>query len=202
MYWLVDIVFVLLLVLTVVCSIKAGITGIFNGLVFGFIIKIVLFAAFTAGFLLLFEYTGAIDALGVFFGRITGASSYYDTNYVSEVMAILVFTLISLLLGILLMFLVCKLFAKIFANCKGKGDVNIVNKIVGGIVGTCLYVGVIACVFGCIHAFADAGSMQAADEVMRANIVSGFLYKINPLNALFNDLNFAPYVIDLFHGKF
>lgn len=202
MYWLVDVVFILLLVITIVCSIKAGITGIFNGLIFGFVMKIVLLVAFTAGFLLLFEYTGAVDALSVAFGRLVGNSSFYPSETVCDIFAIALFAFISFLLGFLLMFLVYKLFAKIFANCKLKGGASVVNKVIGCIVGVCLYVGVAACLFGCIHAFADAGSMQAADEVMRANVVSGFLYEINPLNGLFNDLNFAPYVIDLFHGKF
>ena len=201
MYWILDVVVLLLLALTVFCSIKAGITGIFGG-VLRFVLRVALLVAITAGFLFLFQVFGIIDARSAAFLKVVGNSGIYPSQYVCDGFAIAVFALLSFILSYIIVILLFKAVGALFSNVHLHGAASVVSKVAGCIVGVCLYVGVIACIFGCIHAFADAGSLQAADEVLRANVVSGFVYRVNPLNGVFNDLGFAPKLLDILHGNF
>lgn len=201
MYWLVDVVVILLLVLTVVGSIRAGITGMIGGII-AFLLRIVFVVAFTAGFLYLFQITGVVDALSLAFLRLIGNSGIYPSETVCDVFSLISLGVLSFVVAYLLTLVIYKIFGKLFSKIHLTGGFGVASKVIGCVVGVCLYVGVVACVFAGIHAFAEAGSFQAADEVMRANIISGFLYRVNPLNSLFSDLGFAPYLINLFHGHF
>ena len=201
MYWILDVVVLLLLALTVFGSIKAGITGMVGG-VFRFVLRVALIIALMAVFLFLFHVFGIIDALSAAFLRIVGNSGFYTSQYVCDGFAIAVFALLSFVLAYIIVLLLFKAVGALFSNVHLHGAANVISKVIGCIVGVGLYVGVIACVFGCIHSFADAGSMLAADEVLRANVISGFVYKINPLNSVFNDLGFASQLLEYIHGNF
>lgn len=201
MYWLVDVFVLLFLVLTIVGSIKAGFTGML-GVILSYAFRIIFVLAFTAGFLLLFQLFGAIDGLSVWLTGFVGNSDAFPTETVSSVLALVVFFFISLVLGFVVGFTVYKLLAKLLGKLRPKFFDSAVNKVIGCVLGVCLYVGVIACVFACVHAFATAGGMLAVDETLRANILSGFLYEVNPLNALFESAGFAPKLLDMFHGHF
>ena len=202
MYWILDVVVLLLLALTVFCSIKAGITGMTGGFL-GIVIHIALFFVMSAGFVFLFHVFGIIDAFAAMLANVIGTTAivteFFPMEYIYDGFAIFALAVISFILSYIIVTLLFKAIGSLFTK---KPVIGGVNKTIGCIVGVCLYVGVVACVFGCIHAFADAGSLQAADEVLRANVVSGFVYRVNPLNGVFNDLGFAPKLLDILHGNF
>ena len=78
----------------------------------------------------------------------------------------------------------------------------IVSRILGIIIGEAVYCAFLLFIFAFIHGIVKAGGLPATDEVIRACPISGFIYKINPLNDIVEGTNIPFYVFNILTGNF
>lgn len=170
MYFIVDLLLLIILLGVVITSIKFGFTRNF---IFGIIRTVIAFAGgigACVGVFLLMNHFGWIDYLADavvgFFGSPDWLNQANPDNLriVARIIAYLPFALLFLILGYLFMhwfinLIVRLVFAPIFVSRKKVKGIKIVDNILGFILNFAIYAGIVLAIFGFVH-----GINTVADE--------------------------------------
>ncbi len=226
MFFLVDILLIAALVCVIWASVRFGFTRNF---VFGILRTVIALgggAGLCFGIYLLMDKAGwldyASDGVRRFFGEVSVnlGSVITDENYrfVAKIIAYLPFGILFLILGYVITYYLIKLvvrgfFSPVLYCVKKYKWVKIVDNVLGLCFNVAVYVGVVACLFGGVHAlnangkYKDvAGKGESSDvakglindfcepmltslhEDFSAAVLGGIIYEYNPLNSTFEKL--------------
>ena len=197
MYWLLDVAIVALFVLVFVEGFRKGIFGMLLG-VGAFFLRFIYTILVAAIVVAIFQFTGLVDALTVPLAKGLGESSLYDTAMVANILALAIFFVIGITVAIITLFFIVKAVRK-HVILKGSQPF-VVSRIFGIIVGEAVYCAFLLVVFGFIHGVVEAGGLPATFELITACPISGFIYRINPLNPVFEQIGYIVY--NVFSGNF
>ena len=226
MFFLVDILLIAVLVCVIWASVKFGFTRNF---VFGILRTVIALAGGAAlcfGVYLLMDKFGWIDYLsdGVrkFFGEISTnlGSVLTDKNYrfAAKIIAFLPFGILFCVLGYVITYYLIKLlvrsvFAPLLTCIKQFKWMKIIDNVLGLCFNLAIYLGVVACLFGGVHALNQNGRykdvankgdesnvpkeivnnfcepiLNNLHEDFSAAVLGGLIYEYNPLNSTFEKL--------------
>ena len=199
MYWLLDIVFLALLVLVFAVGLKKGVVGLM--LDFGaFFVRFLYTLVVASLFLFLCMITGLVDALTVPLVKALGNSQLYDSAMVANILSAVIFFVLGIFIAIFTLWLIVKAIKKRQIE-KGKKP-KALNKILGVIVAVVLYLAFVIGLLGFFHSLANAGGVQALDETLRACPILGLLYKLNPITDLLDSTGIPAMIINYATGRF
>ena len=204
MYWLFDVALVALFVAVFIDGFSKGISGLFLGII-SFFLRFLYTIVVAAAVLMLFEFTGLIDALTVPIAKGLGESSLYPTPILANGLAALVFFLIGLGVAVVTLFFIIRAIrrARIVNGAGPSSSVfGVINRVIGIIVAVGLLCAFVLVIFGFIHGIVACGGFPATDEFLRACPISGLIYKNNPLKAILYDTGIPAMVYNIFHGNF
>ena len=226
MFFLVDILLIAVLVCVIWACVKFGFTRNF---VFGILRTVIALAGGAAlcfGVYLLMDKFGWIDYLsdGVrkFFGEISTnlGSVLTDKNYrfAAKIIAFLPFGILFCVLGYVITYYLIKLlvrsvFAPLLTCIKQFKWMKIIDNVLGLCFNLAIYLGVVACLFGGVHALNQNGRykdvankgdesnvpkeivnnfcepiLNNLHEDFSAAVLGGLIYEYNPLNSTFEKL--------------
>ena len=226
MFFLVDILLIAVLVCVIWASVKFGFTRNF---VFGILRTVIALAGGAAlcfGVYLLMDKFGWIDYLsdGVrkFFGEISTnlGSVLTDKNYrfAAKIIAFLPFGILFCVLGYVITYYLIKLlvrsvFAPLLTCIKQFKWMKIIDNVLGLCFNLAIYLGVVVCLFGGVHALNQNGRYKDVEnkgdessvpkeivnnfcepilnnlhEDFSAAVLGGLIYEYNPLNSTFEKL--------------
>lgn len=226
MFFLVDILLIAVLVCVIWASVKFGFTRNF---VFGILRTVIALAGGAAlcfGVYLLMDKFGWIDYLsdGVrkFFGEISTnlGSVLTDKNYrfAAKIIAFLPFGILFCVLGYVITYYLIKLlvrsvFAPLLTCIKQFKWMKIIDNVLGLCFNLAIYLGVVVCLFGGVHALNQNGRykdvankgdesnvpkeivnnfcepiLNNLHEDFSAAVLGGLIYEYNPLNSTFEKL--------------
>lgn len=226
MFYLVDILLIAVLVCVIWASVKFGFTRNF---VFGILRTVIALAGGAAlcfGVYLLMDKFGWIDYLsdGVrkFFGEVSTnlGSVLTDKNYrfAAKIIAFLPFGILFCVLGYVITYYLIKLlvrsvFAPLLTCIKQFKWMKIIDNVLGLCFNLAIYLGVVACLFGGVHALNQNGRykdvankgdessvpkeivnnfcepiLNNLHEDFSAAVLGGLIYEYNPLNSTFEKL--------------
>lgn len=226
MFFLVDILLIAVLVCVIWASVKFGFTRNF---VFGILRTVIALAGGAAlcfGVYLLMDKFGWIDYLsdGVrkFFGEVSTnlGSVLTDKNYrfAAKIIAFLPFGILFCVLGYVITYYLIKLlvrsvFAPLLTCIKQFKWMKIIDNVLGLCFNLAVYLGVVVCLFGGVHALNQNGrykdvankgdELSVPKEIVNnfcepilnnlhedfsAAVLGGLIYEYNPLNSTFEKL--------------
>lgn len=226
MFFLVDILLIAVLVCVIWASVKFGFTRNF---VFGILRTVIALAGGAAlcfGVYLLMDKFGWIDYLsdGVrkFFGEVSTnlGSVLTDKNYrfAAKIIAFLPFGILFCVLGYVITYYLIKLlvrsvFAPLLTCIKQFKWMKIIDNVLGLCFNLAIYLGVVVCLFGGVHALNQNGRykdvankgdesnvpkeivnnfcepiLNNLHEDFSAAVLGGLIYEYNPLNSTFEKL--------------
>lgn len=195
MYWLLDIIVVLLAVIAIICGYRRGILDML-ATTLSVVILFALAIAGGAGFLLLFYKLNVVDNFAYILINGLGETNaiFNMFNMTSFDICQLLSALLLLILGVIISTIICVLIARLLRNVYDKlpdrGPVGVISSILGVLVYLVILFGVLLAVFAVINTLSANGNefFYGFDEFLRSCTICGWLYEINPLNALFASL--------------
>ncbi len=195
MYWILDVIVILLTLIAIICGYKRGIVDMLATLI-SVILLFALAIVGGAGFLLLFYKLNVVDNFAYAWISILGETnslfsllnmSSFD---VCQIISALCFLIIGLIISAVIFVYLGKLLRSLYDKIPHVGVFGVISGVLGAIVYLAIVFGVLLAVFGVIHALNDKGNefFMRLDEFLRSCTLSGWLYDINPFNGLFADL--------------
>ena len=226
MYFLIDVFLLVILICVIWASVKFGFSGNF---VFG-IVRTLLAVAGGAGLCfgvyMLMKHFGWLafmsDGVRGFFGEISTnlGDVLTDANYrfAAEIIAFIPFGILFFIIGYIAAYFLVKwigqvLFMPALYSIKHVKALKIIDNILGLCFNLAVYLGVVACVFGGVHALNEddrykdvtkAGEdatlaqklindfcepvLGRLHEDFSASVIGGLIYEYNPLNGTFKEL--------------
>ena len=185
MYWLIDVVMVIALLLAIYGGFKNGLVKIASS-AFVYLFRVIFLFAGAFGFLLFFRATGAINGLTNFFAGVLGQTDELPLMSVSEklasapnMLATAVCFLPSLALSYVVFAFGFRYLDKLTDKISVTGTLGLLDKIFGmsfAIIAFFLFEAIILAVF---YSFANHGGLLYLDEVLRACPFTGLIYKNN-----------------------
>lgn len=191
MYWLIDIVAVILLLAAIWYGFNRGLVKLASGAAI-VILRIVCVAAGALFFLFIFQWIGAVDALTNAMANIFGQAERFAIGAVAEylvdwqnILATCIILIPSIILSMLIFWFLFHWLEKLVEKIEVKGSLNLVDKILGIVMMVIILILVYAVILGVINGFAENGLMLYLDEVLRACPFTGFIYKHNIFSGVF-----------------
>lgn len=195
MYWILDVIVILLTLIAIICGYKRGIVDMFATLV-SVILLFALAIVGGAGFLLLFYKLNVVDNFAYAWISVLGETnslfsllnmSSFD---VCQIISALCFLIIGLIISAVIFIYLGKLLRSLYDKIPHGGVFGVISGVLGSIVYLAILFVVLLAAFGAIHALSDKGNefFMRLDEFLRSCTLSGWLYDINPFNGLFADL--------------
>ncbi len=176
MYWIVDVIFVLLLILMLIIGIKKGFSGTVGSLL-GAILSIGI--GLGGAFLLVwfpFKKWGWVDTLGDSLYRMLGLDSFSFGAAVGNYIAMAILGLITFVICYIIGILLIKLISRFIDWCRNWIVVKIVDGFLGCVVTLSLAVGVIGIIMGVVHMFPNVFPLTY--ETFQAAELSKILFKL------------------------
>ncbi len=192
MYWILDVIVILLTLIAIICGYKRGIVDMLAT----FISVILLFALAIvggAGFLLLFYKLNVVDNFAYAWISVLGeTNSLFSllnmTSFdVCQIISALILFIIGLIISAVIFVYLGKLLRTVYDKIPHTGVFGVVCGVLGSVVYLALVYGVLLAAFGSIHALSGKGNefFMRIDEFLRSCTISGWLYDINPFNEMF-----------------
>ena len=197
MYWLIDVVAVIVLLLAIYGGFKNGLAKI-AGSAFVYVFRILFLLAGALGFLLFFRATGAINGLTNFFAGILGQTDELPLMSASELLAsapnmlaTAVCFLPSLALSYVVFAFLFRYLDKLTEKISLSGTLGIWDRIAGMIIAFISFFVFYAIVLAIFYSFANHGGLLYLDEVLRACPLTGLIYKNNVFVDAIDGMGFA-----------
>lgn len=192
MYWLLDVLMILLIVAALLLGYRRGIVNML-ATTFAVLLLLVFGIAGAAGFLLLLYKVGAVDNLGYMLLNVFG-----ETNSLFSLIGITSFDVCQIVSALILFLLAAVISGAIFVAA-GWGLKKLCDKIpnngvfgiISGSLGAIIYLAIVLAFFwaitGLFYALAQNGGAFSQDlcNFFESCQVSGWLFKINPIKELF-----------------
>lgn len=194
MYWVLDAIFVLLVLIAIICGYKrGGVNMLFTTL--GVLLLFALAIAGGAGFLLLFYKLGVVDNFAYTLIAVLGETNSLFTllNMTSFDVCQILSAVIFLIIGLIISAVICSALSKLlkrfydFLGTKARrGFYGVFAGVLGVIIYLALVVGIFLGVFALIANFSAQGKefWVCIEEFIRSCTICGWLYEINPLAGL------------------
>ena len=206
MYFLIDVIAVVLLLASIYGGFRCGVVKMTGG-AFVYFFRIAFVAAGTFAILLLFQAIGVVNALTDFFAGIFGQTDAIAIaslaerlasvpNIVATVVALIPSVIISYLVFVVAFHYLEKLVKKITIT----GTLGLADRIFGLAVAVALYFIVYAIILGVIRSFANYGGLTYLDEILTACPLTGLIYKHNAFVSAFDNMGFAAKIMGAIKG--
>lgn len=180
MFWLIDVLAVIVLLAVVYIGFRNGLFGMVTGaVVYLFRIAFAFAGAFL--FLLLFQKIGAVDALTLGFARLFGKSAEFAiVGSLPNIFATVVFLIIGFVLAYLIVMFAFHFLEKLARNAKvNGGTLGVLDCVFGMIVAAIFFFAVYSFILAVIRAFANQGALEYFDELLTACPLTGIIYRHN-----------------------
>lgn len=185
---LLDVILISLLILLILYSIKKGFSGSLGGVIFAIL------ALGLAGALAYLIYSvGFYDKLGWQSGLEQSFSGIDETfsgadndGKIASILAMVVFVLIGFIVCYILVRILFFLLGKLVKKCRDLKGFAVVDSVLGVVVNVGIFVAIILCLFAFFHAFTGSNHFVNVREFLDSTYLSKLLYKINPLNDMFD----------------
>lgn len=185
---LLDIILISLQILLIVYSIKKGFSGSLGGVIFA-ILAIGLAGAlayliYSSGF---YDKLGWQSGLEQSFSGIDETFSGADNDgKIASILAMVVFVLIGFVICYILVRILFFLLGKLVKKCRDLKGFAVVDSVLGVVVNVGIFAAIVLCLFAFFHAFVGSNHFVNVREFLDSTYLSKLVYKINPLNDMFD----------------
>ena len=194
MYWLIDVVAVILLLAAIWYGFNRGLVKLASGA--GIVIlRVVCVAAGAFLFLAIMQSVGIVDALTNSLANMFGQTEKFAIASVAEkltswqnILATLICLIPAVILSMLIFWVAFHYLEKLVEKIELKGNLALVDKILGIVIIVILFFVIYALILAVIGAFAYNGVMLYLDEMLRACPLTGLIYKHNAFLGAFKDM--------------
>lgn len=196
MYIILDVAIVFLIVAGIISGIKKGFIGLCFD-VLGYFLFLGLAGVVATGLLALFYRLGAVDSLAIVFYRLIGSTnSLFEiigttSQAVSFYISAIIVFLISFVVAYIAIMFLFRYVADALVKLRDDGVIRTIDNILGVALNLAVTIGLIWVVFSFSYSFNGNGILIGFNEVIRACPISGFIYKYNPLNGLWDSLTIS-----------
>lgn len=206
MYFLIDVVVVILALLTAYAAFRRGLAGLAGGaFVVIFRIAFVLGGAFLL--LLLFQAIGVVDALTNFFVGIFGQTEAFAVASIAEklaswpnILATFVALIPSFILSYLIFGFLFRYLEKLTKKISVSGTLGFVDTVLGIFIAVTAFFIFYAILLAIVYSFANHGGLLYLDEVLRACPLTGLIYKNNAFVSAIDDMGITAKIMNAING--
>lgn len=193
MYWVLDFLLIIIMATALFVGYKRGIVTMLIGTLAS-VLQFVLIIAGMAGMVLLLYKLSVVDNFAYLLIGVVGETNSLFTTMgitsfdVCQILAMLILAILSAVLSAFVFIYLFKLLKLAVDKIPDTGAFGIVDGVLGLLVYLVIFGGLILAIFGAIHGLAGSGKQFfiGLEEMLHACKICGWLYDINPLNAIFS----------------